>query len=201
MTITRSDLPIVAARTRLAGELLAELGDTTWRRLEEWQTGANAANYDPDGRGGWRYDANGEPIPADPTGEAAVTTAGAGRLHDEFLQVLAEVDDVIARASTLIGAANPQRGMKPRKQDKDDVPDGWCRSCFAADGGHVPVAPRYAGLRLCRWCGDWRAAHGGKLPPRRLVQLHREDVRITPDLEAKVLATAKAEKKRRKARR
>jgi hypothetical protein len=207
--LTRSDLPMLAARARYAGELLDGHGETVWRRLEEWQAGARAANYDPDGPGGWRYAPCGDetctacphPIPSDPTGEGVIAADDAAALHGRFVTALAALDAALAEVTNLVGIATPERARRAVKRPTaaDVAADGWCRSCYRDNRHLEPAArPRYADL--CRFCGDWRAAHDGQDPPRPILEARHRGERITTKLIAQVDADRKAARRKGKKR-
>ncbi len=63
--------------------------------------------------------------------------------------------------------------------------DGLCRSCWRDDQACVPAVARYRRLGLCRWCGDWRASHKGRIPTMPILRAHHAGQRITVAAEAR----------------
>jgi hypothetical protein len=77
---------------------------------------------------------------------------------------------------------------------------GWCTSCYRNDHQHEPVGTRPDGrpyyIGLCRWCGDFRAAHGQQLPPLDLLKARHSGKQITTTMVKLALAGHKKRKKR-----
>lgn len=87
----KAEIPMLAARIRLAGERLDAAGGVLWERSLGWKHGPQAAKTEPGG--GWRYEcsvcgrtlthaetcmcaAEAEPVAIDSTGETAVRGLG-----------------------------------------------------------------------------------------------------------------------------
>lgn len=138
----------------------------------------------------------------DPAGEVAVAHVVGrseflvdrdgmiGRLRrlPQLARALSRVAEVY---DTHTGAATPEVNLD------------WCSSCQRDAGYCSPVdrlndgkgTPRYrdkiTGGLLCWWCGQFKASHGGKLPPVSILRARHEGRRIT---EAMIAAAFRAEK-------
>lgn len=68
------------------------------------------------------------------------------------------------------------RLAQPAQPDQHDN----CQAHRKANS-HKPISPRYRKLQLCRWCGDFKIAHG-KTPPPAAIRLHDKGQHITPHI-------------------
>lgn len=125
---------------------------------------------------------------SDPAGETAIELDHdqAAADHAELLALIRQLPRLVA----LVDRYQTRPGSGASLPDVD-----WCRSCYRNDRKHEPVGrrpdgtPWYAGL--CRWCGDFRAAHGVEPPVELLQKRHIGQRLSTRDVTA-ALARAKA---------
>lgn len=86
---------------------------------------------------------------------------------------------------TALQAAITQLDKVPVPQDVADQADAmWCTHCLTVEHNGRPLdhhevrADRYAGLGLCRWCGDFRN-RWQRLPPAALVDMHARGIAMS----------------------
>lgn len=175
MTITSADVPRVAATIRVAGELFEVHGALMLKLLNEWRSGAKAANLDPDS-GGNRWENCSTPpatccphaLPSDPTGEAAIGQARtdmAGELQTRLARI---VDD----AQWLRDAAHVLAPIVP-PSTMNDTSDLWCSHHLRIGLAEI----RHRG-DLCRFCDDFLKMWNVR-PPVSLLRDKHHGKRLT----------------------
>lgn len=207
MSVTKADLHQLAAQLRLAGELLEANGETVWDTTKSWEPGPRAMNTDPGGGNRWEdNDDVIDPIPNDPTGEAA-TDADQDTSHRDLRAAL----NTIATSSTdllrLLQVATPRIPERDPQHlvNQQLIADGWCTSCYRDNGYLEPIGtkpdgtPYYRGL--CKWCGEFKARNKKQLPPENILRWRHEGRRITPQMEEREMAAQRAVQAKRKHRR
>jgi hypothetical protein len=210
--IQRSDLGRIADLLVDVGQRLCQttsrdnrempVAEAAWLAALDFRPGSRAQHFDPDGKGGWRYDDEGEPIPADPVGEAGITSDPTRLLHVRYRTLLGWLEDnaadlrdlvaqlVPAQPNTRVGKCGECGAPKPvaakhRPKDlvgADVAAAGWCKSCYR-DGQYMqPIETNRDGLRYykdhCRWCGSFKAEWGIE-PPVPLLELRHRYGRVT----------------------
>lgn len=131
--------------------------------------------------------------PTDPGNTIALTRpeqimeAALARTPDEAHR---DLTDLATQAHHALTATNRavailtryQAAIPARSKAADDCPDDWCRSCWRDNQHHSPVTlrptgqPFYAGL--CRWCGDFEAAHKRR-PSIEILRTRHQGKRVT----------------------
>jgi len=201
---TIHDLARIAATMRLAGELLDAHGHEAWRTTLEWQTGAKTASYNPDPTG--QQSANcstppcpdcPHPVPSDPTGEAAIHRTPTH--HRDLIRGVEAGYKAAVEIITRVNATNPALTVRPALQlDATVADDGWCVSCHRDDRHCEPISENYTSRKLCRWCGDFRGAHGF-LPPVDILHDRHQGRRITKQrVDEAVRELARSNRKKRR---
>lgn len=148
MTVTPADIPRVAATIRLAGELLEVHGHLMLQLTNDWTTGPNAANLDPDTGGNqWETDEHGDvwAIPTDPTGEAAITanrTDLANQLQTRLTRIIDDAQWLRDTAHVLAPIVPPST-----MNERNDL---WCTHHLRIGLCEV----RHRG-EDCRYCYDF----------------------------------------------
>jgi len=123
-------------------------------------------------------DCDGETIVShDPAGDAATQRAlDVVAIGSE----LVIVHDALERLTKLL-ERHPEYTEQPIPKPSADpkiAPDGACRSCWRNNRHYEPIAVgRYR--KYCTWCGEWKAANHGQLPPRKLLEMHHRGQKIT----------------------
>lgn len=196
--ITTDDIARIAAMGRTTGELIEAWGTLMLTLTADWETGAKAANLDPNRSTRHENCGPGAPpqpgcpdcphdVPADPTGEAAIATA-RGRTAAELRERLARYHDDAAWLRDMAHVLAPIVPPSIIATAKTD--DRWCIH-------HLAIGlcePRYQTSKDCRWCYDFRALWQANPPNSLLRQLddHRKGTgkRIT---EARIKSALEAE--------
>jgi len=205
--VRSDDLPKATVMLRHTGELLAHpcrcarknctLGEHIWRATKAMGPGPRAANLDPTSRG-WRYDENGDPVPNDVTGEAAIDPDPAD-LHVEYMTLLNEAVHAAARLGTFIDRYRPDRTIP---LPDDDTDSQWCRNCLAYGICNPPYRGEGASAR-CRSCYEFHLTYPRLERPESLVRAQHEGRRITQRMVDQAVREARAEmrskRKRKKA--
>lgn len=138
--------------------------------------------------------------PTDPTDRGATVQltgperAAEAALAGDIDQALADRDAIAHHAhqarvhlEAVAKVLAPYQRPAPRKPAQDDAPDDWCTSCYRDNHHHTPVtlrpgrggkppAPYHVGL--CKWCGDFKNAHG-RLPSLEILRHRHQGKRIT----------------------
>lgn len=142
---------------------------------------------------------------SDPTGDAASTTDQPDPLRRDVSRIVMTIERIgteLARQLDQLRVAAGHAGVTP------DDPTIWCRSCKRlrlTDGTHLhsPIATRPDGRRrytdLCKWCGEFNAAHDTD-PPLELLRKRAEGTRITATDVDRALARTRHTPKRKKDR-
>lgn len=176
MTVTKNDVTRVAAAIRTAGELFEVHGALMLDLTDDWASGAKAANLDPNSRGNRVED--GEMVPNDPTGEAAIHARA--ELHPQLQACLTRM---VADAQWLRDMAHVLAPIVP-PSTMNEKDERWCSH-------HLRIGlcePRHR-RDLCRFCSDfmnlWRVA-----PPVALLRERQQGKRLT---EATIKAALEAD--------
>lgn len=167
----------------LAGELealateLRSSGDVLWQRSSDW---VRVETRSGDGeRGGGLGDA----VSEDAIGEK-IADRQASRYHSELLNLLPRLFADARRARAVVEIVCPSQPRKLKGQEltvAQAAAEGWCASCHRDDGFIEPVHPQGRYKDWCRFCGEWKAAHGGELPPLGVVRWrHRHPGKHVP---------------------
>jgi hypothetical protein len=141
-----------AARIRLAGELIDRDGTTAWTTTDDWTYGPRAANTQPSHQN--RTDDDGYPITLnDPTGDGAVDpTAGADSYHPELVEALGWLDTA---ARQLVDAARHRTTPEPETIERLLGWADYLIGLLAVATPHMPIARKelvLASLVDEGWC-------------------------------------------------
>lgn len=199
-SVRSDELPQLTQTLRRAGEQLAHpcrcgkpdctLGDHVWRSTKSMGPGPRAANLDPMARG-WRYDEDGEAVPNDTTGEAAINPEPAD-LHVEYMTRLNDAMRAASELGVFIDRYRPDRTVP---LPDDDSADQWCRNCLI----YAVCSPPYRDETRCRDCRDFHLAYKPLERPETLIKAKRDGRRITqPMVDAAVREARSALRSRRK---
>lgn len=123
-------------------------------------------------------------IPLTPVEAAATTPDPARRDLHNLDTAIRDAAKALEDAHRIVARYTP---TQPRRTKADPAPDDWCTSCFRNAGHHTPITLRKSGepyyADLCKWCGEWRTAHG-TLPPVAILRARHEGRKITTRLVA-----------------
>jgi len=144
---------------------------------------------DPNTRG-WRHDAEGEPIPNDPTGEAGTQPDDLRHVHDHYVDLLGRYNDLGNELAHLLRSAVP-KPVTPSPTDSADLAaEGWCVSCHR-DRDYCEPISEDRGVRVykdvCRWCGTFKRTEGVE-PPLVLLRARHGGAKITTTMVQRALA-------------
>lgn len=99
------------------------------------------------------------------------------------------------RSSTRIYDVASRWGIRSVEVE-GQLPVEWCASCYRDNKHCEPTAHgRYKGL--CRFCGDWRAAHK-IVPPLEIIEARHRGRRITSVMVQRALAQQRIEQAQQK---
>jgi hypothetical protein len=197
--LTVAEVALDAARGYQPGQQAARLEPSHGRRMEEvhWTDGTSEL----------------VDVPHDPAGEAAVALDTTLDLPERWLDLMAELDTIVARARKLLDVLlPPQPNTQPslcgecgaprlvpaardkRQTELDVATEGWCRSCYRDDQRLEPIDTDRRGNRIykdvCRWCGRFRREHEMD-PPLEIVRYHHRYGRVPAHLVDKAVTKAK----------
>jgi hypothetical protein len=118
------------------------------------------------------------------------------RLHGQLVAALTFLTDTVPEVLRLVRVACPNpAALKLDVKDMSPTQvsaSGYCVSCWRDNGYLNPITLRANGERRyrdhCNWCGEWAAAHDGREPPLRLLELHHQGVRLTKRIVDEIVA-------------
>lgn len=176
----------LADRLRTLADRLDTEGPAALQRAHDWLPGPTGGDTHTTGQL-----AELDQVLADHQLEDRAGQARAERIHHQLHHSLDTLDRETHRITTLLkilAAKHPPRAQPTPA----NAGDGWCRSCHR-NGGHLePVTLKTDGTRrygdLCRFCGEWAAAHDGAHPPLPILRARHDGRRITQALVDRVLA-------------
>ena len=101
------------------------------------------------------------------------------------------------RTSTQVYDIASRWGVR-RMEVEGQLPVEWCRSCHR-DNKHCEPTAHGRYKDLCRFCGDWNAAHKA-LPPHEIIEARHRGMRITSVMVQRAIAKQREEKAQQKAK-
>lgn len=177
-------------RTRGGGAVQRTKGQLMVQRCEDWENAIDPRLHVPepgdDETDVLRREGRSDIEEEDRKGDAA-----ASRYKAELSKLTDGIGARLSRLTTIVNICNPERPGRITKGDQTAAQvaaEGWCVSCWRDDQTFEMLATGQYRDR-CRFCGDWKGAHGED-PPVWLLRkrrIHGKRMVTTSDV-AKALA-------------